>query len=142
MSNEASQLFSSGFNCAQAVFASAAESLGLDRSTALKIASGFGAGMARRQEVCGAVTGGLMALGWVHGFDHEKSGGRDKIYQLSQSFMDEFEKNHGSLVCRDLLKVDLSTPQGHEAMKTDLRERVCLPCVQGAAQILAKYLSK
>ena len=44
-----------------------AEELGLDPETALKIACGFGAGLARRQEVCGAVSGGIMALGLRHG---------------------------------------------------------------------------
>ncbi len=51
----ASEKFLSGFNCAQSVLWTFAPRLGLDPDTALKIACGFGAGMGRREEVCGAV---------------------------------------------------------------------------------------
>ena len=49
-------------NCAQSVLVCFANELNLDELTALKIASGFGGGMARA-ETCGAVTGAYMVLG-------------------------------------------------------------------------------
>jgi C_GCAxxG_C_C family probable redox protein len=52
------QKFTSGYNCAQSVLSSFSNDLGLDENTPLKIACGFGAGMGRKQEVCGAVSGG------------------------------------------------------------------------------------
>ena len=56
----------SKFNCAQTVFCIFADDLGLDEKTALKIASGFGGGMACA-ETCGAVTGSYMVIGMKHG---------------------------------------------------------------------------
>lgn len=45
------------------VFASFSDLLGLDKEMALKIGSGFGGGIARKQEVCGAVSGAVMIIG-------------------------------------------------------------------------------
>lgn len=59
----AMQKFLAGYNCAQSVLYAFAPDLGLDGETALKVATGLGAGMARRGEVCGAVTGGILVLG-------------------------------------------------------------------------------
>lgn len=56
------KLFESKFNCAQSVFASFSEELGLDEKQALKIGGCFGSGM-RKGKVCGACTGALMVLG-------------------------------------------------------------------------------
>ena len=50
------------YNCAQAVFLPFAEEAGISEEQALGVAANFGAGM-RRGATCGAITGGLMALG-------------------------------------------------------------------------------
>lgn len=60
------KLFESKFNCAQSVFASFSQELGLDEKQALKIGGCFGSGM-RKGEVCGACTGALMVLGLKYG---------------------------------------------------------------------------
>lgn len=52
--------FLSGYNCAQSVLFAYGPELGLDQERALKLATGLGAGMGRRDEVCGAVTGGVL----------------------------------------------------------------------------------
>ena len=50
------------YNCAHSVLIPFAEKAGLDGETAYRLAACFGGGM-KRGSVCGAVTGGLMALG-------------------------------------------------------------------------------
>ena len=52
-----------GFNCAQSVICAMAPKLGLDDHTAFALAEGFGAGMGGMTETCGAIAGGIMALG-------------------------------------------------------------------------------
>ena len=59
----AAEKFSEGYNCAQAVLYCFCDDLGFDKNTALKLATGFGGGMGRKEEVCGAVTGGIIVLG-------------------------------------------------------------------------------
>ena len=107
------QLFSQGFNCAQAVLGSFAERAGMDRLTALKVAGGFGAGMGRLQETCGALTGGYMAIGLSKGQsqpgDKET---KESCYFMIQEFTEDFISLHGSTNCRVLLGVDLQTEEG------------------------------
>ena len=63
----AKALFMEGYNCSQAVVGAWAEDIGLDSETAYKIASGFGGGIGRMREVCGAFTGAVMVLGLKFG---------------------------------------------------------------------------
>jgi C_GCAxxG_C_C family probable redox protein len=65
---EAENLFSQGFNCAQAVAAAFCDKLGLNLKAALRLSSPFGGGMARMREVCGAVTGIFMVVGMKYGY--------------------------------------------------------------------------
>jgi len=76
----AGSVFSQHYNCSQSVFSAFAEQLGMDQETALKLASPFGGGVARRGEICGAVSGALLALGLARGaqLPAEKEG----IYRL------------------------------------------------------------
>lgn len=60
ISDEALTRFKNGYFCSQAVLTVFAEDLGLDEKTAMKIVSGFGGGMGRMGEVCGAVTGAFL----------------------------------------------------------------------------------
>ncbi len=68
----------------------------IEEETAIALGSYFGGGM-RRGEVCGVVTGGLMALGLQQREDGE---------QLAKDFMDDFQCRYGSLLCRDILGPD------------------------------------
>ena len=56
-----------GFNCAQSVLYASCDRLSFDKDTALRVACGLGAGMGRKENVCGALTGGILALGLKHG---------------------------------------------------------------------------
>ena len=57
--------FENGYNCSQSVLMAYADLYGIDQETATKIASSFGGGMGRLREVCGAVTGMFMVLGFI-----------------------------------------------------------------------------
>ena len=63
----AKENFLNGYNCCQAVFLACTDELGLDTETRAKIASSFGGGMGGMRQVCGAVSGMLMALGLHQG---------------------------------------------------------------------------
>lgn len=85
----AKALFMEGYNCSQAVVGAWAEDIGLDSETAYKIASGFGGGIGRMREVCGAFTGAVMVLGLKFGntigSDREAKGKDYERVQLLQS---------------------------------------------------------
>ncbi len=84
------------YNCAQSVVLPFAEAFGIPEETAMKFAAGFGGGM-KRGGICGAVTGGVMALGFF-GIDDPKNLGR--FYRRVQ------ENHEGFLECRDLLRIN------------------------------------
>lgn len=64
--SEAVELFRSGAACSQAILGAYARTVGIDRATAMRMASGFAGGM-RLGETCGAVTGAFMVLGLRNG---------------------------------------------------------------------------
>lgn len=102
----ARELFLEGCNCAQAVFLAFAEEK-MDRDTALKIASGFGGGMAGMRNVCGAVNGMFMAYGLLCGpADPSDRAAKAKSYETLRQLAGEFEARNGSLICRQLLGLD------------------------------------
>ena len=118
------ETYLSGFNCAQAVFSSFAPAMGLGEKEALKITSGFGAGICYKGEICGAVSGAYMALGLKYGrWKSEDAEAREKTYALMREFDKEFLIRNGSLYCNRLLEGDISTPEGEKplTMHTGLR---------------------
>jgi C_GCAxxG_C_C family probable redox protein len=138
----AAEDFASGFSCSQAVFAAFSEALGLERTIALKISQPFGGGIAGTGSTCGAVTGALLAIGLRHGrFRPEDAAAKDKTYALVLEFINRFRERHGSIVCRELIGVDLGAPEGHEeARRRGLFTERCSLFVSQAAEILEAIL--
>jgi C_GCAxxG_C_C family probable redox protein len=139
----AMEKFLAGYNCAQSVLYAFGPDLGLDGEVSLKLATGLGAGMARQGEVCGAVTGGILALGLKYG-----RGGRqdrsatEETYQKTLELMARFAERHGSCLCRALLEgCDLRTEEGQRYFKEhDLLHKTCLGCVQTAVETLTQII--
>ena len=135
----AAQKMTEGFNCAQAIFYAYCEDLQFEKDLALKIASGFGGGMGRKGEVCGAVSGGIIVLGFKYGSPQKDNhSAKEKTYAKTRELMTQFQKRHGTYICRDLLKgCDLMTKKGYENFKEkDLFNRTCKPCVESIVEIL------
>ena len=131
---DAVNLFENGYMCSQAVFAAFSEDYGLSREQALKIGACFGSGM-RKGEVCGACTGALMALGLKYGDNKAESN------EVCERFLDEFKRQNGSFICRDLLGCDISTPEGvKQARDNNLFKEICPEMVRSAAGIVDEIL--
>ena len=129
--------FLNGFYCSQSVFSAFSEDYGLDTATACKIAGGLGSG-ARAAELCGAVSGAVLAIGLRYGHGTADDGNaRQKCNTETEEFVNRFRAANGSLVCRDLLECDISTPEGMEnARANDLFRTKCKGLVVSAIQIL------
>ncbi len=94
-------------HCAQAIFSAYGEHLSLgkvDFDTCMKIASAFSGGIARTGNVCGALTGALMALGLKYDDAEEAN-------EAAVKFLDEFKSLNGSTICRELIHHDLITDE-------------------------------
>lgn len=143
-SDAAVAAFNGGINCAQAILSTYGLQYGIDKSTALKISLGFGAGMGRLSETCGAVTGAIMVLGLKHATgDSSPQEKKENAYAAVREFVRRFEERNGSVVCRKLLGCDLSTPEGmRKAKDLDLVKKVCPKMVADAAEILDEMLAE
>ena len=89
------------YSCSQTVVSLFAPEIGIDDKTALKIASGFGGGMACA-ETCGAVTGAYMVIGMKHGHSTSNPDEKANTKLLIQQFNEIFITKHGSLICKKL----------------------------------------
>ena len=138
---EAVECFCAGAACSQAVLGTYAEDVGLSREQAMKIASGFAGGM-RMAETCGAVTGAFMVLGLRYaGPNCDKRDGRDNVYTALRSFVAQFEGRNNTVVCKELLGCDISTPEGAQRANAEgLFRTICPKLVQDAAEILEQML--
>ncbi|MHA2287335.1 MAG: C-GCAxxG-C-C family protein [Promethearchaeota archaeon] len=134
--------FRNDFNCAQSVFGAFAPHYGLDLNKALKIASGFGGGMGRSGRTCGAVTGAYMVIGLKTGMGTDKDNeAKDKTYQIVNDFSNRFQEINGSMMCREILGCDITTPEGRAYFdKNELLEKKCFQCVKSAAELLESIL--
>jgi C_GCAxxG_C_C family probable redox protein len=142
--NDAVECFKNGFNCSQAVFSTFCEEYGLDKTTALKIATSFGAGMGRTGETCGAVTGAFMLLGLIHGkYRAEDKKSKEKTYSLVKEFTERFKKINGSVNCSDLIGYDLRTEESLKNANMDNQADVkCTKYVQDSAEIIQELIKQ
>ena len=141
---KAGELFLSGCNCAQAVFLAFTDVTGMDTKTAAKISSSFGGGMGRMREVCGAVSGMLIVMGLLYGYDDpgEKDANKVAYYPEVQKLMNQFKEECGSYICREILKNPPSDPNPTPRTEEFYAKRPCARMCLVAARILEKYIAE
>ncbi len=109
------------YNCAQVTLMSFAEEGDADPTALCRIAAHFGGGM-KMGATCGAITGGLMAIGLL--------GGGDAEYR---TFMQAMRRNHGNMTnCADLLR---ESAKNGIPKKTHC-EAMMLQAVEQVAQVM------
>lgn len=142
-SEYAKELFLKGYNCCQSVFAAFCNDTGMDFDMALKIASSFGGGMGRLREVCGAVTGMFMVVGMKYGYiDPADNKAKSEHYRLVQDLAKQFEKENGSIICRELLGLSIKkdNPVPEERNESYYRKRPCAELVEQAARLVDEFI--
>ena len=135
----AEENFKSGCNCAQAVLATYADELGIDPNTALKLSSSFGGGMGRLREVCGAVSAMFMVAGLKYGYDDLNDFDVKKShYALIQKLAEEFKRQNGSIICRELLSLPNGADKPTPTQRTAefYKKRPCAELCKCACDIL------
>lgn len=125
------------FNCAQMVFGHAAQYLDIAEDDAIRIAALFGTGI-RRGLTCDAV----MALGYKFGNDAPgDEAAKTAITAMGAEFEGRFIAQYDSLLCREILGHDVSTPNGREAVITaNLFNTKCPQVIMSACTILDDIL--
>lgn len=143
--DKAKELFECGCNCCQAVFCAFLDESNLSQEDAMRISAGFGGGIGRMREVCGAVSGMTMVLSDKFAStdpnDHTK---KKELYALIQKAAGDFRNENGSIICRELLGLEEknSSPVPEERTKEYYKKRPCSELVRCAAEIAEKYLKE
>ena len=129
--------FGEGYNCAQSVLLTMQKFWNVANPLEPKVASAFGGGIGRRGSLCGALTGGVIAIGLKYGTNKPLVKEREKAYSLALEFHNRFEKNCGSVLCRDLIGYDLTDPEEFEkARNSNVFNEKCIHFIEKAIEIL------
>lgn len=140
---KAKELFNGAFNCSQAVIGVFEKETQMNEETLLKLATSFGGGM-REGEVCGAVTGALMALGLIKGHGVEEDlKSKEEAYALTIEFNKRFKEKHGAIRCKELLGKDISNEKEFMELKEEgtLKQK-CPNYVSSAVEILQELIKE
>ena len=137
--------FLKGYNCSQSVVAAFAPQLGLTEETALRLSAGFGAGIGRMREVCGAFCGVVTVLSMVYA-DPADPKDKSRMYALVQQAAEQYRSRNGggSIICRELLAgINTDTNPVPEARtESYYKKRPCAELAACAADILERHLEE
>ncbi len=140
----AREYFTSGYNCAQAVFLAYRDITGIDEELAATISAPFGGGMGRLREVCGAVSGMTMVAGFLAPNPQPNDNENKKLcYTMVQSLAEEFRAENGSIVCRELLGLAQQKDDPTPSPRTGeyYKRRPCAEYVAIAARIVGEKIN-
>ena len=116
-----------------------AEYKGVESDLIPRIATGFCGGMARTGGMCGAVTGGVLALNMLSGRD-ALDDDKEANYRAVQNFLEIFREQFNEVNCPGLTGVDLGTAEGRsEFDKRKLHPR-CANFVGEATRMVLEIL--
>ena len=140
----ARQYFLEGYNCAQAVFLTYQDFTNLDPTTVATIAAPFGGGMGRLREVCGTVSGMFMVAGYLQPNPEPNDKPNKKAcYTLVQSLAEDFRRENGSIICRELLGLAQKQDDPTPSARTEeyYHRRPCAEYVAIAARIVGEHIN-
>ncbi|MDE6723431.1 MAG: C-GCAxxG-C-C family protein [Eubacterium sp.] len=136
----AEALFMQGYNCSQAVASAFADEMKMRETDVARLTMGFGGGIGRMREVCGAVSGMAFVISALYADE-----GRASVYEKIQTVAEKFEAENGSIVCRELLGLDKNgkrNPIPEPRTEQYYKKRPCNQLVHMAADILEEFLKK
>ncbi len=139
----AAAYFKKGYNCSQSVAAAFAPDLGISEALALQLSSGFGGGVGRMREVCGAFTGLTAMIGIAYA-DPSNPEDKSRIYAIIQELSEQFKAQSGSnsVICKELLGLEKAEGSAQAEARTEsyYKKRPCLELVCMAADLGAQYM--
>ena len=138
----AAEVFNSGCNCAQAVLTSFSDLLKMDKDQLMAVSAGFGGGMGKLQDTCGAATGAYMVFSiYTSHRTQDNIQAKDESALMIRRFSKRFAEIEGSTNCKKLIGVNLNTEEGQqEAREKDLFNKICGRCVSTSVGIVEEII--
>ena len=136
--------------CSQCVLAALQEHLQIGNKESFRAASALAGGVARMGEICGALLGGVMAIGLAYGREQLEDGRVSPQYakamELAANLYRRFEGELGSTRCWDIQEAslgrsfDLKDPIQREEFVGAGGYEKCSEVAQKAAQLTTKVI--
>ena len=105
-----------------------------------RISTGFCSGLARTGGMCGAVSGGIMAISLVMG-RNSPAIDVDPCYQAVREFLARFTAQFGSVMCPELTGVHLGTPEGQAEFRAKGQIEKCINYVGEATRLVVDIIA-
>lgn len=141
---KAKEYFLQGYNCAQSVAMAFDDLIGMDKDRIAKLTSGFGGGIGRMREVCGTVTGAAFVISALYGYNDPKATiEKQELYANIQQIGNEFAKENGSVVCRELLGLSIKgadSPTPEARTQQYYQKRPCADLVEYSAHLVEEFI--
>jgi C_GCAxxG_C_C family probable redox protein len=130
-----------GMNCAEKVFSTLYSVIDTNiPSDVVSLLSGFGGGIGgTRDGVCGAISGGVAAIGLIYGRKKPPEGNRERVSEISRDFLTQFKSRFGSIICHELVG-DLLLDNNPECERR--RAERCSQFTLNAAKICVNILKR
>ena len=136
----AESLFIKGYNCAQAVALAFADLTNVDKKIVENVSAPFGGGVGRMRNVCGTISGMVITISLIRGYDCSINSQKLALYAEEQELAKRFKDKHGSIVCKELL--ELAAAKHEDPTMENLHKHSCRQFVMDATEILATYLEE
>ena len=141
VSERAMEYFRQGLNCAECVMRAYMDTheFGLPQEV-IALASGYGLGMGRTKNSCGAINGAMLALGLKKGrrYPFEKETPQERIEELQivyrpfEEMVTEIQNHYGALLCKELT-------QPFSDWHSKERRKFCQKLIGFCAAMATKY---
>ena len=129
--------FQNGTCGAQAIIATYGDLYDISRETALRMACGFSGGIGLTGEVCSLVVGATVLLGMKNGPRTVKQ--RDTYedtVEIAKCFVKDFKMKHNTVVCREIIQYDISTPEAYAKAHELDKFQPCIGCTKTVVDLL------
>ncbi|MFQ6060735.1 MAG: C-GCAxxG-C-C family protein [Thermoplasmata archaeon] len=141
LGSKAEEYFRKGYNGAEALAKAIAEMYQIDYKWASNIATPFGGGLGGKGSICGCLAGGMIGIGYLYGrTDAEDKEKKTLAYEKAKLFYERFMDKFGTVSCRELCGMDLSTEEGREQFEKENIRGKCAEYVRESGNMLADIL--
>ena len=126
---QALELHSRNYNCAQAVACACADLVGINESTAFKMTEGLGGGMGGYTETCGAISGGCAIIGFKTSEGPHNPTTKHATYAQVRQLVDRFREKNSSTLCCEI-----------KGLTGDPVLRTCPGCIEDCVRMTLEIL--
>jgi len=129
--------------CGESILIAGCEALGIETDLVPDVGLGLAGGIGLQGQVCGVLTGSAMILSLaVAQLESDYPKKKMRTWQAVGRFHDAFKERFGSIQCRALSGLDLTTPEGKQKLKESVKAQTCANFVRAGAELLAQELQR